>query len=54
MITVNDNLLEQVENTERQCLANVQYSRRECMEVIDRTKSVESNNLKRTLCKVFK
>ena len=27
--TVNNNLLKQLENTERQCWANVQYSRRE-------------------------
>ena len=29
--TVNNNLIKQLENTERQCWANVQYSRRECL-----------------------
>ena len=32
--TVNNNLLKQLENTERQCWANAQYWRRECVEVI--------------------
>ena len=32
--TVNNNLLKQLENTERQCWENAQYSRRECVEVI--------------------
>ena len=32
--TVNKNLLNQLENTERQCWENSQYSRRECVKVI--------------------
>ena len=39
--TVNNNLLKQLENTERQCWANAQYSRRECVEVIGIPKTVE-------------
>ena len=32
--TINNNLLKQLENTERQCWANTQYSRCECLEII--------------------
>ena len=45
--TANNNLLTQLENTERQCWANAQYSRRECVEVM------ESKDLEHTVCKVF-
>ena len=31
--TLNNNLLKQLENTERECWANAQYSWRECVEV---------------------
>ena len=51
--TVNNNLIKQLENTERQCWANAQYSRRECLEVIGIPKTVESTDLEHTLCKVF-
>ena len=51
--TVNKNLLKQLENTERQCWANAQYSRRECVEVISIPKTVESKDLEHTVCKVF-
>ena len=51
--TVNNNLLKQLENTERQCWANAQYSRRECVEVIGIPKTVESKDLEHTICKVF-
>ena len=37
--TVNNNLLKQLENTERHCWANAQYSRRGCVEVIGIPKS---------------
>ena len=51
--TVNNNLLKQLENTERQCWANAQYSRRECVEVTGIPKTVESKDLEHTICKVF-
>ena len=51
--TVNNNLLKQLENTERQCWANAQYSRCECVEVIGIPKTVESKDLEHTICKVF-
>ena len=43
--TVNNNLLKQLQNTERQCWANAQYSWRECVEVIGIPKAVESKDL---------
>ena len=51
--TVNNNLIKQLENTERQCWANTQYSRRECLEVIGIPKTVESKDLEHTIYKVF-
>ena len=51
--TVNNNLIKQLENTERQCWANAQYSRRECVEVIGIPKTVESKDLEHPICKVF-
>ena len=51
--TVNNNLIKQLENTERQCWANAQYSRRECVEVIGIPKTVESKDLEHTMCKVL-
>ena len=51
--TVNNDLLKQLENTERQFWANVQYSRRECVEVIGSPKTVESKDLKHIVYKVF-
>ena len=51
--TVNNNLLKQLENTERQCWANAQYSGHECVEVIGIPKTVESKDLEYTVCKVF-
>ena len=48
--TVNNNLLKQLENTERQCSANAQYSQRECVEVIGVPKTVESKYLEHTVC----
>ena len=51
--TVNNNLIKQLENTERQCWANGQYSWRECVEVIGIPKTVESKDLELPICKVF-
>ena len=42
--TVNNKLLKQLENTERQSCANAQYSRREYVEVIDIPETVESKD----------
>ena len=50
---VNNNLLKQLENTERECWANAQYSRRECVEVIGIPKTVESKDLEHIICKAF-
>ena len=49
--TVNN--LKQLENTERQCWANAQYLWWKCVEVIGIPKSVQSEDLKHTICKVF-
>ena len=43
--TVKNNLLKQLGNTERQCWANAQYSRRECVEVVGIPKTVEWKDL---------
>ena len=51
--TLNNNLLKQLENTERQCWANAQYSWCECVEVIGIPKTVELKDLEQTVCKVF-
>ena len=50
---MNSNLLRQLENSERQCSANAQYSRRECVEAIGIPKTVKSKDLEHTVCKVF-
>ena len=49
--TVNN--LKQLENTERRCWANAQYLWWKCVEVIGIPKSVQSEDLKHTICKVF-
>ena len=49
----NNKLLKQLENTERQCSTNAQYSWRECVEVAGIPKSIESKDLEHTACKVF-
>ena len=51
--TVNNNLLKQLVNTERQCWANAQYSRRECVEIIGIPKITELKHFEDTVCKVF-
>ena len=51
--TVNNNLLKQVENNERQCWENAQYLQCECVEVIGIPKTVESKDLEHTMCKVL-
>ena len=49
---VNNNLLKNLKNSEMQCWANAQYSKRECVEVIGIPKTVESNYLEHTVYKV--
>ena len=51
--TVNNKLLKQLANTERQCWGNAQHSRRESVKVIGIPKTVESKDLECTVCKVF-
>ena len=50
---VNNKILKLLENSERQCWENTQYSRRKCLEVVAISKIVESKDLEHTLCKVF-
>ena len=51
--TRNNNFLKQLENTERQCWANAQYSSCEYIEVICIPKTIESKDLEHTGCKIF-
>ena len=51
--TVNNNLLKQLDNTEKQRWANAQYLRREYVDLIDIPKTGESKDFEHTLCKVF-
>ena len=46
-VTKNTNslLMKQLVETERQCWANAQYSRRECIEVVGIPTTVDNNNL---------
>ena len=41
---INNNLLKQLENTEKQYWVNAQYSRQECVDVIGIPKTVESKD----------
>ena len=50
---VNNELQKQLVSTERQCWANAQYSRRECLEVAGIPSSVSDGNLENTVLKVF-
>ena len=54
-VTKNVNILlsDRLTSLERQCWANAQYSRRECVEISGIPKSVEDNALESTLCKIF-
>ena len=47
---VNSQLHNHFGNMEKQCLANAQYSRRKCMEIVGITTSVPDNELEKTLC----
>ena len=51
--TVNSLLTDQMYNAERQCWANAQYSRRECLEVAGIPSSVNVKDLEGKVCTVF-
>ena len=46
-------LTDQINNVERQCWANAQYSRRECLEVVGIPSSVKIKDLKGKVCSFF-
>ena len=50
---VNEKLVNQLIETERQCWANAQYSRRECLEVVGIPTSVSNDSLEANISKVF-
>ena len=49
---VNSQLRNRFVNMERQCWANAQYSRRECVEIVGIPTSVPDNELEETFCKI--
>ena len=51
--TVSSLLTEQMNNVERQCWANAQYSRHECLEVVGIPSSVKIKDLEGKVCSVF-
>ena len=51
--TVSSLLTDQMNNVERQCWANAQYSRRECLEVVGIPSSVKIKDLEGKVCSVF-
>ena len=50
---VNEKLVNQLIETERQCWANAQYSRRECLEVIGIPVPITNGSLKSNITNVF-
>ena len=50
---VNDELQKQLISTERQCWANAQYSRSECIEVAGIPSSISDHNLENKVLKIF-
>ena len=50
---VNDLLVTRVTNLERQCRANAQYSRRECLEIVGIPSNVSHQNLENKVIEVF-
>ena len=50
---VSSLLTEQMNNVERQCWANTQYSRRECLEVVGIPSSVNVKDLEGKVCTIF-
>ena len=51
---VNSRLVDQLVETERQCWANAQYSRRECLEVVGIPTSVKDDALEDKVLNVFR
>ena len=51
--TVSSLLTDQMNNVERPCWANAQYSRRECLEVVGIPSSVKIKDLEGEVCSVF-
>ena len=51
--TVSSLLTDQMNNVERQCWANAQYSRRECLEVVGIPSPVKIKDLEGKVCSVF-
>ena len=49
---VNSQLHNRFVNMERQCWANAQYSRRECVEIVGIPTTVPDNELEETFCKI--
>ena len=49
----NSLLTDQMNNVERQCWANAQYSRRECLEVVGIPYSIKIQDLKGKVCSFF-
>ena len=50
---INNLLSQRVVDLERQCWANAQYSRRECLEVVGIPRSVDDNSVEEKIIKVF-
>ena len=50
---VSSLLTNQMNNVERQCWANAQYSRRECLEVVGIPSSVKIKDMKGKVCSAF-
>ena len=50
--SVNSQLRNRFVNMERQCWANAQYSRRECVEIVGIPTTVPDNELEETFCKI--
>ena len=50
---LNGKLLERIVDNERKCWANVQYSRRECLEIVGIPNSVDDSNLEMIVYQVI-
>ena len=51
--TVNDNLLNRITKLERSLYAQEQYSRRECLEIVDIPISADDRNLQSAVCNII-
>ena len=50
---VNDNLLNRITTLERSLLAQEQYSRRECLEIVGIPVSIDDKNFQATVCNIL-